>query len=73
MQVFLTSSFVVLVNGLQLLDYSTVPEPACYADQATSLTPCGLCKKPATLLDTATGQVSFHAHLPQSQVASRSI
>eukprot|EP00277_Geminigera_cryophila_P015565 CAMPEP_0179438196 /NCGR_PEP_ID=MMETSP0799-20121207/21962_1 /TAXON_ID=46947 /ORGANISM="Geminigera cryophila, Strain CCMP2564" /LENGTH=63 /DNA_ID=CAMNT_0021219637 /DNA_START=70 /DNA_END=261 /DNA_ORIENTATION=- len=41
---------------MSLLDYSTVPEPACYADQATSLTPCGLCKKPATLLDTATGQ-----------------
>jgi hypothetical protein len=42
---------------LQLLDYSTVPEPDCYANQSTSLTPCGLCTKPATKLDTATGQV----------------
>lgn len=43
----------------QLLDYSTVPEPDCYANQSTSLTPCGLCTKPATLLDTATGQVIY--------------
>ena len=43
----------------QLLDYSTVPQPDCYENQATSLTPCGLCTKPATLLDTATGQVSY--------------
>jgi hypothetical protein len=58
----------------QLLDYSTVPEPDCYANQSTSLTPCGLCTKPATLLDTATGQVrtatSTHMHMFMLRLAS---
>ena len=54
-------SFLSLQSSMSLLDYSTVPEPDCYANQATSLTPCGLCKKPATKLDTATGQVMFVA------------
>eukprot|EP00286_Rhodomonas_abbreviata_P010319 CAMPEP_0181330482 /NCGR_PEP_ID=MMETSP1101-20121128/23924_1 /TAXON_ID=46948 /ORGANISM="Rhodomonas abbreviata, Strain Caron Lab Isolate" /LENGTH=60 /DNA_ID=CAMNT_0023439743 /DNA_START=180 /DNA_END=362 /DNA_ORIENTATION=+ len=31
-------------------------EPDCYVNQASSLTPCGVCTKPPTLLDTATGQ-----------------
>jgi len=51
-------SFLNIQSSMKLLDYSTVPEPDCYANQSTSLTPCGLCTKPATKLDTATGQTS---------------
>ncbi|EKX31093.1 hypothetical protein GUITHDRAFT_156679 [Guillardia theta CCMP2712] len=50
-----------VLNKTMLLDYTNpdeVPVPECYANQSTSLNPCGKCTKPATALDTATGQTS---------------
>lgn len=43
------------LQGLYEIDES-IPEPECFANQATNYNPCGRCIQPQTNLDKMTGQ-----------------